>query len=210
MSETLQSYVAGRWVAGSGEGREVRDAVTGETVTRVTSEGIDLGAAVAHARTKGGPALRAMTFHERAAALKAAAAAVQEGKDRLYELSARAGCTTRDAAVDVDGRIAGRAAGAGGQLVEPVLALLHRGRGGLERGGPLVEGHRTQGGTPLRPGVGHGGAEVDALARHPGDGLAGHGVTDLAALTAAGDPSAGDIALQGLAHAVCSLGSFQS
>ncbi len=43
MSETLQSYVAGRWVAGSGEGREVRDAVTGETVTRVTSEGIDLG-----------------------------------------------------------------------------------------------------------------------------------------------------------------------
>lgn len=105
MSEILESYVAGAWVTGSGEGREVRDAVTGETVTRVTSEGIDLGAAVAHARTTGGPALRALTFHERAAALKGAAAAVQEGKDRLYELSARAGCTARDAAVDVDGGI---------------------------------------------------------------------------------------------------------
>ncbi|WP_068325692.1 phenylacetic acid degradation bifunctional protein PaaZ [Janibacter terrae] len=127
MSETLQSYVAGRWVAGSGEGREVRDAVTGETVTRVTSEGIDLGAAVAHARTKGGPALRAMTFHERAAALKAAAAAVQEGKDRLYELSARAGCTTRDAAVDVDG-------GIGTAMVYSSL-----GRKGLPEGTVIVE-----------------------------------------------------------------------
>ncbi|MFJ6131846.1 phenylacetic acid degradation bifunctional protein PaaZ [Janibacter terrae] len=127
MSETLQSYVAGRWVAGSGEGREVRDAVTGETVTRVTSEGIDLGAAVAHARTKGGPALRAMTFHERAAALKAAAAAVQEGKDRLYELSARAGCTTRDAAVDVDG-------GIGTAMVYSSL-----GRKGLPDGTVIVE-----------------------------------------------------------------------
>ncbi|MBA4084336.1 MAG: phenylacetic acid degradation bifunctional protein PaaZ [Kytococcus sp.] len=127
MSETLQSYVAGRWVAGSGEGREVRDAVTGETVTRVTSEGIDLGAAVAHARTKGGRALRAMTFHERAAALKAAAAAVQEGKDRLYELSARAGCTTRDAAVDVDG-------GIGTAMVYSSL-----GRKGLPDGTVIVE-----------------------------------------------------------------------
>ncbi|MGE9782887.1 phenylacetic acid degradation bifunctional protein PaaZ [Janibacter sp. G368] len=103
MSEILESYVAGRWSAGTGSGREVRDAVTGETVTRVSSEGLDLGAAVAHARAKGGPALRAMTFHERAAALKAAATAVHEGKERLYELSARAGCTTRDAAVDIDG-----------------------------------------------------------------------------------------------------------
>lgn len=105
MSEILESYVGGRWIAGSGAGREVHDAVTGETVARVSSEGIDLGEAVAHARTKGGPALRALTFHERAAALKAAAGAVQEGKDRLYELSARAGCTSRDAAVDVDGGI---------------------------------------------------------------------------------------------------------
>lgn len=127
MSEILESYVAGRWAAGTGAGREVRDAVTGETVTRVSSEGIDLGGAVAHARTKGGPALRAMTFHERAAALKVAAGAVQEGKDRLYELSARAGCTARDSAVDVDG-------GIGTALVYSSL-----GRKGLPDGRVIVE-----------------------------------------------------------------------
>lgn len=127
MSEILQSYVAGRWVTGTGEGREVRDAVTGETVTRVSSEGIDLAGAVAHAREKGGPALRAMTFPERAAALKAAAGAVQEGKDRLYELSARAGCTARDSAVDIDG-------GIGTAMVYSSL-----GRKGLPDGTVIVE-----------------------------------------------------------------------
>lgn len=127
MSEILESYVAGRWVTGTGEGREVRDAVTGETVTRVSSEGIDLAGAVAHAREKGGPALRAMTFPERAAALKAAAGAVQEGKDRLYELSARAGCTARDSAVDIDG-------GIGTAMVYSSL-----GRKGLPDGTVIVE-----------------------------------------------------------------------
>jgi oxepin-CoA hydrolase/3-oxo-5,6-dehydrosuberyl-CoA semialdehyde dehydrogenase len=127
MSEILQSYVAGSWVIGSGEGREVRDAVTGESVTRVSSEGIDLGEAVTHAKTKGGPSLRAMTFPERAAALKAAAGAVQAGKDRLYELSAQSGCTARDSAVDVDG-------GIGTAMVYSSL-----GRKGLPDGTVIVE-----------------------------------------------------------------------
>nr|WP_257909949.1 aldehyde dehydrogenase family protein [Janibacter limosus] len=127
MSEILESYAGGRWVAGTGEGREVRDAVTGETVTRVSSEGIDLGGVVAHAKAKGGPSLRAMTFPERAAALKAAAGAVQAGKDRLYELSAQAGCTARDAAVDVDG-------GIGTAMVYSSL-----GRKGLPDGTVIVE-----------------------------------------------------------------------
>lgn len=127
MSEILQSYVAGRWVTGDGEGREVLDAVTGETVTRVSSEGIDPGEAVAHAKTKGGPALRALTFHERASALKAAAGAVHEGKDRLYELSARSGCTARDSAVDIDG-------GTGTAFVYASL-----GRKGLPEGRVVVE-----------------------------------------------------------------------
>ena len=127
MSEILESYAGGRWVAGTGEGREVRDAVTGETVTRVSSEGIDLGGVVAHAKAKGGTPLRAMTFPERAAALKAAAGAVQAGKDRLYELSAQAGCTARDAAVDVDG-------GIGTAMVYSSL-----GRKGLPDGTVIVE-----------------------------------------------------------------------
>jgi oxepin-CoA hydrolase/3-oxo-5,6-dehydrosuberyl-CoA semialdehyde dehydrogenase len=101
----LESYLGGRWVAGAGPGAEVRDAVTGDPVTRVSSAGLDLGAAVDHARRVGGPALRELTFHERAAALKAAAQALDARKAELYELSARAGATRRDAQVDVDGGI---------------------------------------------------------------------------------------------------------
>ncbi len=59
----------------------------------------------AHARDVGGPALRAMTFHERAAALKAMAKMLGEHKDEFYALSARTGATQRDSMVDIDGGI---------------------------------------------------------------------------------------------------------
>jgi len=127
MSEILESYVAGTWTKGAGTGREVLDAVTGEPVTRVSSEGIDMGEVVRHAREVGGPALRALTFPERAAALKAAAGAVQERKDELYALSARAGATARDSGVDIDG-------GAGTAFVYSSL-----GRKGLPDGKVVVE-----------------------------------------------------------------------
>ena len=102
---TLQSYLEGAWRAGTGEGVPVADAVTGEIVTQVSSEGLDLAAAVAHARRTGLASLGELTFPQRAAALKAAALALQERKQELYDLSARAGATRRDAAVDVDGGI---------------------------------------------------------------------------------------------------------
>ena len=58
-----------------------------------------------HARTVGGPALRALTFHERAGLLKAMAKQLTELKDEFYALSARTGATRRDSAVDIDGGI---------------------------------------------------------------------------------------------------------
>ncbi|WP_327583889.1 phenylacetic acid degradation bifunctional protein PaaZ [Nonomuraea sp. NBC_00507] len=102
---TLPSYLEGAWRTGAGEGTPVADAVTGELVTRVTSDGLDLAAAVTYARRTGLAALGELTFPQRAAALKAAALALQERKQELYDLSARAGATRRDAAVDVDGGI---------------------------------------------------------------------------------------------------------
>ncbi|MGP3911439.1 phenylacetic acid degradation bifunctional protein PaaZ [Nonomuraea sp. 10N515B] len=102
---TLPSYLEGAWRTGAGEGTPVADAVTGELVTRVTSVGLDLAAAVTYARRTGLAALGELTFPQRAAALKAAALALQERKQELYDLSARAGATRRDAAVDVDGGI---------------------------------------------------------------------------------------------------------
>lgn len=104
-TETLQSYLEGAWRSGTGDGTPVADAVTGAPVTRVSSEGLDLPAAVAYARRTGTAALNELTFPRRAAALKAAALALREHRQELYDLSARAGATQRDAAVDVDGGI---------------------------------------------------------------------------------------------------------
>jgi oxepin-CoA hydrolase/3-oxo-5,6-dehydrosuberyl-CoA semialdehyde dehydrogenase len=101
----LQSYVGGRWVTPADEGAVVLDAVTGEEVARVSSAGIDMAGALVYGREVAGPALRALTFHERAAMLKALAAYLLERREELYALSARTGATLSDARFDVDGGI---------------------------------------------------------------------------------------------------------
>ena len=101
----LRSYVGGDWVVPDGDGRPVFDAVTGEEIARVSSAGIDMAAALGYGRATGGPSLRALTFHQRAALLKSLGAALREHRDELYALSARAGSTLYDARFDVDGGI---------------------------------------------------------------------------------------------------------
>lgn len=101
----VESYAMGRWTAGSDEGVIVADAVTGDPFARVSSAGLDLAGMVAHARSVGGPALRELSFHERAAMLKTLALHLNEQRDELYELWLRAGDTRRDAMVDIDGGI---------------------------------------------------------------------------------------------------------
>ena len=100
----LRSYVSGRWTSPA-DGRPVRDAVTGEEVARVSADGIDLAAALEYGRATGGPALRAMTFHQRAALVKAVGTMLREHRSELYGLSARTGATLGDAKFDVDGGI---------------------------------------------------------------------------------------------------------
>ena len=100
----LRSFVDGRWTAPP-DGQPVRDAVTGDEVTRVSSAGIDLGAALDYGRRVGGPALRALTFHDRAALAKAVGLMLREHRDELYALSARTGATLGDSKFDVDGGI---------------------------------------------------------------------------------------------------------
>jgi oxepin-CoA hydrolase / 3-oxo-5,6-dehydrosuberyl-CoA semialdehyde dehydrogenase len=105
VSALLESYAAGSWRRATDEGAPLLDASTGEEVARISSRGIDLAAMTDHARTVGGPALRALTFHERAALLKAVAQELTGHKDELHALSARTGATPRDSLVDVDGGI---------------------------------------------------------------------------------------------------------
>jgi oxepin-CoA hydrolase/3-oxo-5,6-dehydrosuberyl-CoA semialdehyde dehydrogenase len=99
----LESYVAGRWFAAADDGAPVADAVTGETVVRVSSTGLDVAAMLEHARNVGGPALRELTFHQRAGLLKQLGMRLMADKDELYALSHRTGATDRDSAVDIDG-----------------------------------------------------------------------------------------------------------
>ncbi|MFF9774183.1 phenylacetic acid degradation bifunctional protein PaaZ [Streptomyces sp. NPDC013978] len=104
----LQSYLRDTWTtptASPASAAEVHDAVTGDLVCHVSSEGLDLDAAFTHARRVGGPTLRALTFHQRADLLDALAAAVRDRREELYALSSRAGATLNDARYDVDGGI---------------------------------------------------------------------------------------------------------
>jgi oxepin-CoA hydrolase/3-oxo-5,6-dehydrosuberyl-CoA semialdehyde dehydrogenase len=101
----LRSYVSGGWTEPADEGRPVLDAVTGEQVARVSSAGIDFGAALEYGRSTGGPALRELTFHQRAALLKSLGLMLREHRQELYALSERTGATLGDARFDVDGGI---------------------------------------------------------------------------------------------------------
>ncbi|MFR9807234.1 phenylacetic acid degradation bifunctional protein PaaZ [Pseudonocardia sp. RS010] len=108
MSEPLASYATGRWHTAPDvrtAGVPVADAVTGEEVTRVSSAGLDMGAVLDHAHSVGGPALRALTFHQRAALLKALAGHLREHRREFYALSYRTGATLSDSKFDVDGGI---------------------------------------------------------------------------------------------------------
>jgi len=100
----VRSYIAGHWFAPDG-GTPVYDAVTGAPVAEVSSAGLDFGAALAYGRQVGGPALRELTFHERAELAKAIGQLLRKHRDQLYQLSYRTGATLFDSKFDIDGGI---------------------------------------------------------------------------------------------------------
>ncbi len=101
----LANLVMDQWVDGTGEGRLLTSAVDGEPVAAISSSGIDFADVLEHARKVGGPALRAMTFHQRGEMLKALAKDLQEHKKAFYALSTRTGATRADSWIDIDGGI---------------------------------------------------------------------------------------------------------
>jgi oxepin-CoA hydrolase/3-oxo-5,6-dehydrosuberyl-CoA semialdehyde dehydrogenase len=136
--KTLESYVLGRWQAGEGATRTLIDPSTEEPLAQCGTGGIDFGAVLDHARAVGGPALRALGFRARGAALKALSGAIYEHRDELLDLSmACAGTTRGDAKFDVDG--------ATGTLA----AYAHFAKE-LNEGGHLADGEGTQLGRTAR------------------------------------------------------------
>ena len=93
----LQSYVCGQWVEGANDGTAVANAVNGEPVCQVNSDGIDFAEALRYGRETGGPALRAMTFHERANALKAMAKHLMNKKEEQKDTEAKSEEPPREA-----------------------------------------------------------------------------------------------------------------
>jgi oxepin-CoA hydrolase/3-oxo-5,6-dehydrosuberyl-CoA semialdehyde dehydrogenase len=101
----LKSYVCGAWHGEGAGGVAMRDATTGEVVAQASSSGIDFRGVLQYAREVGGPALRALTFHERAGLLKAVAKRLTELKEEFYTLSSSTGATRNDSAIDIEGGI---------------------------------------------------------------------------------------------------------
>jgi oxepin-CoA hydrolase/3-oxo-5,6-dehydrosuberyl-CoA semialdehyde dehydrogenase len=76
----LLNYAQDGWYQASGGLAEVQSAITGEVIATTGSQGLDFKAMLDHGRQVGGPALRRLTFHERAHMLKALAGAIMARK----------------------------------------------------------------------------------------------------------------------------------
>jgi oxepin-CoA hydrolase/3-oxo-5,6-dehydrosuberyl-CoA semialdehyde dehydrogenase len=101
----LQSFAAGKWHSGGGDGVALRDATTGTVIAHSSADGLDYKAMLEHARHVGGPNLRKLTFHQRAALVKALAKNLNDHKDEFYSLSYATGATKSDSWIDIDGGI---------------------------------------------------------------------------------------------------------
>jgi oxepin-CoA hydrolase/3-oxo-5,6-dehydrosuberyl-CoA semialdehyde dehydrogenase len=124
----LMNYAQGQWFGAEGGLAESRSAIDGQLVASLGSQGLDFGKMARHAREVGGPALRALTFHQRAMILKGLATAIMERKEELYALSAQTGATRTDGWIDIEG-------GAG-----TLFAYSSRGRRELPNDRILVDG----------------------------------------------------------------------
>tara|TARA_R110002049_G_scaffold117332_2_gene270510 strand:- start:92286 stop:94310 length:2025 start_codon:yes stop_codon:yes gene_type:complete len=101
----IHSFAAGEWIAPGAGARNIASAINGDVIAQAGNDALDVQAMLSFARDVGGPALRAMTFHDRARMLKALALHLREHRPALYDLSYDTGATLSDHKIDVDGGI---------------------------------------------------------------------------------------------------------
>jgi len=101
----ISSFAAGKWIAPGAGARAIASAITGEEIASAGNSALDVQAMLDHARDVGGPALRAMTFHDRARMLKALGQYLNANKQALYDISFDTGATQSDHMIDIDGGI---------------------------------------------------------------------------------------------------------
>ncbi len=131
----LLNFVSGQWREGAGPGESLLDPVTGEELARISSQGIDIAAALDFARLHGGPALRQLNYVQRADLLAKTADALAANRDEYFRLSLlNLGANQADASFDVDGAIytmkyyakIGRALSEGSMLKEGAQVALSK------------------------------------------------------------------------------------
>ena len=131
----LPNYIAGQWIEGSGPGTPLVDPVMGDELARISSDGIDLKTALEFARSQGGPALRQLTYAQRADLLAKIGEMLSANHDEYFRLSLlNLGATQADASFDVDGALytmkyyakIGRALADGKMLKEGATASLSK------------------------------------------------------------------------------------
>jgi len=103
--QKLENYILGKWVEGEGSGQQLYHAISGQPIYVAGTQGIDFESALKYARSKGNPALRKMTFHERGNMLKALAIHLRNHLDKFYSVSYQTGATKADSWVDIEGGI---------------------------------------------------------------------------------------------------------
>ena len=154
-TQQLLNYARGEWTPGDAASlTELPSALDGSPVALTGSGGIDFAAMLDHARTVGGPALRKLTFHDRARIIKGLGLAILARKEELYELNYLTGATRKDGWIDIEG-------GAG-----TLLSFSSKGRRELPDAHVLLDG--AVGSVALGAGValvGIGRAWTHALAR---------------------------------------------
>jgi len=102
--KVLQNYLEGRWQTGQGQQALLTDPVLGTPLACVSAQGLDVAAGYAWARQQGGPALRELTYAQRAGLLTQIVQVLKANRDKYYDISLQnSGTVANDTAIDVDG-----------------------------------------------------------------------------------------------------------
>lgn len=102
---TYQSYILGQWTEGKGVETTLYNAINGDEIGTVSSDGFNYSDILEYGRKTGGRPLRKMTFQERGRMLKALALHLLSKKKYYYEVSAWTGATKIDSWIDIEGGI---------------------------------------------------------------------------------------------------------
>ena len=103
--KNFENYAFGSWVRGDGDGTSLYNAVNGEKIGVVSSDGLDFSKMMDYARGTGSEVLRRMTFQERGLMLKKLALHLHAKKKQFYPVSYLSGATKIDSWIDIEGGI---------------------------------------------------------------------------------------------------------